>query len=170
MIILKEEINASTGHVLDLAKWKLVAVAGVGVVGLGWSRAPTDTDPSAVLLLFSVGFLCAYVDLLIYRRLASLHAVARYLRDYGGDDKELRELKRYELEIKKRRDDGEFWVSEELAHFLSSLTFSLSVPAVAYFRYPKALSIGAVCIPATGVVLVVILFLSYTKSRHFLLE
>jgi hypothetical protein len=170
MLILKEEINASTAHVLDLAKWKLVAVAGVGVVGLGWSRAPTETDPSAVLLLFSVGFLCAYVDLLIYRRLASLHAVAHYLREYRGEDPELRELKGYELEIKKRRDAGQFWISEELAHFLSSLTFSVSVPAVAYFRYTNALGVLALGIPAVGVALVVALFLSYSRSRHVLLE
>jgi hypothetical protein len=170
MVILKEEINASTAQVIDLAKWKLLAVSAVAVAGLGWSDVKPDDNTSAVVLLCSIAWLCAYVDLLIYRRLASLHAVARYLRGYNGDDPETRELSSYELEVKKRRDAGEFWISEELAHFLSSLVFSLSLPAMAYLRYRKDFQEDFAVIPIIGLALVITLFFSYNKARHVLLR
>jgi hypothetical protein len=44
MVTLNEEINASTWHVPDLAKWKLVAVACVEVVASGWLRADSAPD------------------------------------------------------------------------------------------------------------------------------
>lgn len=164
MIILKEEINALTAQVLELAKWKLIIVSALAAVGLGWAQIKPNDNASAFLLLLSGGLVCAYIDLLIYRRLTSLHAVAQYLRHYSGNDSETCELKMYELEIKKLRDAKKglrFWISEEAAHFSSSLAFSLGLPFLAYLRYPSEFHGLPLGIPIIGVVLVGGLFGSY---------
>ena len=102
-----------------LAKWKLAAVGAASVAGLGWTKDITLETDSGLLLLYSVGFLCAYIDLLIYRRLLVIHVVAGYLRKYGGEDIELHEERYYELEVERIRSSRKLLLSEQWGHFLS---------------------------------------------------
>ena len=93
MTILKEEINQLSADTLSLAKWKIVTVSAFAAFGLGWSKESSPDPHSAVLLLYSVGFLCAYIDSIYYRRTTTVHSIAAYLRTYGGTDAETLELK-----------------------------------------------------------------------------
>ena len=92
---MRKEIGEIWAQTLELSKWKLATVSALVVAGLGIGDIKPDSE-TGILLLYSVGFLCAYIDLLIYRRLITIHLLASYLRSYDGQDPELREEKKYE--------------------------------------------------------------------------
>ena len=107
MIILKEEINQLACEIFELAKWKLIMVGSFALVGLGLGEIKPD-DTTGLLLLYSVGYLCTYVDSLYYRRVTVIHVISGYLRGYRGEDMETKELRDFEIAIGKTRITGVF--------------------------------------------------------------
>lgn len=144
MIILKEEINQLGEQITNLATWKLIAVGTFAVVGLlGWDNIVTDKK-TGPLLLYSVGYLCAYIDSLYYRRATAIHVIAGYLRSYSGNDIEMQELCEYEKYVENIRNRSSrtksgFFLSDQWPIVGASLLFTLGLPILAKVRYGVAL-------------------------------
>lgn len=130
MIILKEEINDSLMAMGALARWRLLVVSALAAAGLGIHKEMAGFE-HGYLLLFFAPIVCAYVDFLVYERLTVVYEIAKYLRNYGGEDAETRELQKYERFMQDRRKR---WLSTEYrrwAHFGMSLCLAALVPALA---------------------------------------
>jgi len=69
---LRDEIIESQKTVADFVKWKLISVAAVAAVALGF-RSTTPTPDSAKLLMCLVPLICIYIDL------NSMHIMMRVL-------------------------------------------------------------------------------------------
>lgn len=131
MTILKEEINDAITATLSLAKWKLVVVGAFAAVGLGIHKE-ISTFEHGYLLLFLSPLVCAYADFLAYERVAGIHFIAKYLREYAGTDAEMLEIKGYEQFIHRCRTGRLYRSYEGMARFVSSLVLSVAVPACAF--------------------------------------
>jgi hypothetical protein len=168
MRILKEEINQVTADVLSLSKWKLSIVAIVSAAGLGWSDFKPDSS-TGLLLLYSIGFICAYIDWIIYRRYSVIHTIARYLRNYSGTNEETKELQTYELSMQEARLSSSFFLSERWANFIASLIFSIGIPVLGAIQY-QVKPDQRILIPFFGVLITIYLFISYNQQRKELLK
>ena len=121
MNILKEEINQSNCDVISLAKWKLAVVSAVIVVSLGWIDTTSEwsvPSEAGLILIYSVGLVCGYVDWLIYRRYTVIHTIAKYIRTYSGEDPDTLELQKYEIHMNDTRTNNEFFLSDRYTHCL----------------------------------------------------
>lgn len=171
MIILKEEINQLGSQITHLATWKLIAVGTFAAVGLlGWDNIQTDKK-TGPLLLCCVGYLCAYIDSLYYRRATAIHVIAGYLRVYTGSDDDMRELCRYERAIRHIRKRSGFFLSDLWPQFVASLVFTLGLPGLAVIRYtycPDDWWIHLVPIVAVAFVLQIALFSVFIWKRKAL--
>jgi hypothetical protein len=168
MASMRREISETWAQTLELAKWKLVTVGAVSVVGLGWGDLKPEND-TGVLLLYSIGFLCTYIDLLIYRRLVVIHVIAGYLRKYNGEDLELKEEKLYEHEVERIRGVRKLPLSERWGHFLSSLVFTIGPVLLAFIRYCTDWDFR-LAIPILALILNISLFIIFELSRRGLRE
>jgi len=74
---------------------------------------------------------CAYVDVLVYERFAVVYEIAKYLRNYDGEDEETRELQKYERFMHDRRKRGLSTKYRRWAHFGMSLFLAILVPVLA---------------------------------------
>ncbi|MDZ4849543.1 MAG: hypothetical protein SGI77_09625 [Pirellulaceae bacterium] len=167
MIILKEEINQLASEIFDLAKWKLIVVGSFALVGLGWGDIKPE-DTTGLLLLYSVGYLCTYVDSLYYRRVSVIHVIAGYLRGYRDDDAETKELRDFEIAIGRIRINGVFFISNRWPQFVASLVFTMGLSVMGMIRYKQAAD-WLLVIPVTAVILIVSLFVSYGRNRRGLI-
>ncbi|MBM4089635.1 MAG: hypothetical protein FJ276_09440 [Planctomycetes bacterium] len=168
VIVLKEEINQVSAEILELAKWKLVAVAATAIAGLGWGDFKPDSQ-AGLLLMYCVGFLCAYVDWLCYRRFTVVHTIAAYLRSYSGNDPEMIELKKYEIAMKDFRVNRQFFVSERWALFTSTIVFSLGLPVLGMIRYGKWMD-SSILLPVVATICNLGLFWLYSSARQRLIH
>jgi hypothetical protein len=179
MIILKEEINQLGAQITNLATWKLIAVGTFAVVGLlGWDNIVTDKK-TGPLLLYSVGYLCAYIDCLYYRRATAIHVIAGYLRTYNGKDDEMVELCRYEKTVEIIRGKpsffkckrGGFFLSDKWPQFAASLLFTIGLPILSLVRYGcirEFIRDWKLAIPIVALVLHILLFILYEMKRKTL--
>ena len=159
---MKQEIAEKDAQALSLARWKLVVVAVLCVAGLGWG----DIEPgtlTGVLILYSVGFLCSYLDLLIYRRLLIIQIIASYLRGYDGTDDNLLEERRYELYLEQVRSIG-LPLSERYGHLLSSIVFTAGSAFLAFLVYAQDVS-WVFLMPVTALSLNIVLFVLLESGR-----
>ena len=163
---LRGEINGLWAQTLELAKWKLITVAAVTVAGLGWGKVKPETE-TGILLLYSIGFLCTYIDLLIYRRLIMIHVISRYLRGYYGKDEELLEERIYEKWIKENRP--KLVLSERWGHLISSFVFSVGPVFLALLRYEHCID-RRLIIPLLAVILNLFQFYVFSQGRARILE
>lgn len=177
MIILKEEINQWIASLLAFAKWKLVIVAVLAAVGLGLQKdielglglqKDIEHFNHGYLLLFVVPLLCAYVDMLAYERLIVIHAIAKYIREYTGVDKEMLDLRGYENFIEQCRQDRLYLQYERVAQFAASVVLGILLPALAWARDDYATHIAAhrwvIVVPALGLFAVVGLYLNHSHE------
>jgi hypothetical protein len=158
MTILKEEINATQATIIDLAKWKLASVGILCASGLGLLRE-VQQIPRGYLLLFLVPYACAYIDFLVYERVASVHLIARFLRDYSGSDKDCQELSAYERFLWDSDASSAYRGYDRIARIGSSLIFGLGAPILAYVIQPYRATLWnhptLFLIPAVGVIWVI---------------
>ncbi|MEE9336644.1 MAG: hypothetical protein V3U87_01065 [Methylococcaceae bacterium] len=167
MRILKEEINMVSEQLLSLAKWKITVVASIAAIGLGLSGLQDDSSPndSRLLLLYSVGYLCAYIDFMSYGRYADIHKISAFIRSYHGANEESTILKNYELNMLNHRNKSTDFISERWAQFLSSLLFSIGLPIIGFNVYDGKLSMQLI-IPITAIIFIILLFYLYEKVRN----
>lgn len=167
MTILKEEINQWIVSIIGLAKWKLVIVAVLAAIGLGLQQDIEHFD-HGYLLLFVVPLLCAYVDMLAYERSTAIHVIAKHIREYTGDDKEMFDLKNYENFIEKCRQGRLYLQYERFAQFAASVVLGISLPALAWAREDYATHIAAnrwvIVFPALGLFAVVGLYFNHSHE------
>lgn len=172
MTILKEEINDSMTAILSLAKWKLVVVGALAAVGLGVHK-DMGTFEHGYLLLFLSPLVCAYIDFLAYERVAGIHFIAKYLREYSGTDEEMLELKGYEQFIHSCRSDRLYRSYEGTARFVSSVVVSIAVPAFAFaidnYRSVILERIWLMVLPLAGIVFCIVAY-SYHQRQLKKLE
>jgi hypothetical protein len=169
MQTLRDELLQSQATVMDLAKWKLIAVGATAITGLGFPGDRAPNAESGVLVLFSSGFVAAYVDVLIYRRLLAIHTIGRYLRLHPGDDDESSKLQRWETFMRELRNSTRLELSERWAHLGSSLLIAIGLPLLALVRYKPHVDLR-VAIPVFGVLLTLVVYRSYIKSRASLAD
>jgi hypothetical protein len=164
MTILKEEINQGVASILGLSKWKLVIIAVLAAVGLGLQNNITHFD-HGYLLLFVVPLLCAYVDMLVYERSTAICVIAKHIREYTGDDKEMLDLKDYENFVERCRQGRLYLQYERFAQFAASVVLGIALPALALWaRDDYATHIAAhrwvIVLPVLGLFAVVGLYLN----------
>jgi hypothetical protein len=124
--LLKQEINATVAEGHDLAKWKLVVTAALGVAAFGLTE---KNKPCYWVLLF-VPFVCVYIDLYTYQMRLRVQVIAKFLREHPEGDAV---LQKYELECQKLRGPHRHVFDvENLAGLTCSLFVSGSGP-VLYF-------------------------------------
>ena len=143
-----EIIETQRGH-LDMVKWKIVLVAALGAVGLGFqgvglSGAGERTVLPAHYVLCLIPFVCAYCDLMLCTLLLRMRAIGAFMSHRGAAQGAL--LARYEQCIDSLRQGqglhGGLFSFEGLAVFGSSFLFSALVFLVLAFLGEFALSLS----------------------------
>ncbi|MGH8475440.1 MAG: hypothetical protein ACRER2_06655 [Methylococcales bacterium] len=164
MIVLKEEINNSLSAIGTLARWRLFVVSTLAAIGLGIDKDMAGFE-HGYLLLFFAPFVCAYVDFLVYERVSVVFEIAKYLRNYDGQDKETRELQKYERFVHDRRKRGISTGYQRWAHYGMSLCLAVLVPglALAVPQYQMVICTHpwSLAMPVFGIIGVVLAF-----TRH----
>jgi hypothetical protein len=81
---LRSEILESQKARIDLLKFKLIAIATLGAIGLGFGEHVTNPriDPDVILCI--IPFVCVYIDLLCYHNTMRILVIAQFL-NYSGD-------------------------------------------------------------------------------------
>ena len=124
------EINQVAEMEHDLAKWKLVVTAALGVAAFGLAK---DSSSNFWMLLL-VPFVCAYIDLRAYQGQLRVQLIAWFLREHGGRD-EL--LQKYEKECDRLRQPRQHFFSlDNWATFGCSI--GASVLATVFYFLPRA--------------------------------
>ena len=139
---LREEIVASEKSRLSLLKYKLVATATLGGVGLG--VGPENLKIAAfnpIHILCLIPFVCLYVDLLCWHNTLRILVIARYFRANGNP---------YEIYVHQLR--GRIFGLEEWVLQWSTITLSALLLIYGLFNYvhlPDALD-ACVCLGQNG--------------------
>jgi hypothetical protein len=122
VVSLRTEIIESEKARIGLLKYKLVVVASLAAIGLGFSERNANTKIASDYILCIIPFACAYVDLLCYHNTIRTLVIAYFLKHH--DDP-------YENYICQLGDalctksTGYFFNMEDTALFLSSVTLSI---------------------------------------------
>jgi hypothetical protein len=95
-----EIIEAEKGR-MDLLKWKILLIAGLGAVGLGLSSPEKAANPviSRHLLLCIIPFICVYVDSLCQHLQIRILVISEFFQNYQrrDSDKEMTSFHHYEM-------------------------------------------------------------------------
>jgi hypothetical protein len=169
MQLLRAETLQCQAQVVDLAKWKLIAVAAVAVAGLGWRGGDAPDREASVLLLYAGSLIAAYVDVLIYGRLLALQRVGAQLRDhFQRETDQGRHPPGWEPSVTRMRaqmgDVFDHWV-----HAGSSLAAAVALPLLAYARW-KAPVDWRLIFPLAGLLASAASVWVYTRGRERLVR
>jgi len=80
---LRSEIVESEKARMDFLKWKLIAVAALGAIGLGFSKQDGYPLIASAYVLCIIPFVCAYVDLLCYHNDIRILVIGKFLSHTG---------------------------------------------------------------------------------------
>jgi hypothetical protein len=116
---LRTEIVESQQARIDLLKWKIILIAGLGAVGFG--LAGKDATAMPVLLGF-IPLVCAYVDVLCVHNDLRILVIAHFLRTHPSQTGA--EARAYENLCATQRHT---FALEEIALVGTTVTFSLLV-------------------------------------------
>ena len=83
--ILRSEIIESQKTQAEFLKWKLISIAAVASLSLGFATTTNPTIEGAKLLLCLVPFICAYVDLTSLHIMVRIIAIGLYLKQAGDE-------------------------------------------------------------------------------------
>src|SRR5215831_8078248 len=86
MSSLRKEIVEAQKVRSEILKWKLILVAALGAVGLGFSN-PNTIVPNAYLVLLLIPLVCFYVDLLCRHMSLRIIVIGAFLR-FGSKETE----------------------------------------------------------------------------------
>jgi hypothetical protein len=153
-----EIVEAEKGRI-DLLKWKLILIAGIGTIGLGLGSAEKITNPILPphLLLCFIPLVCVYVDSLCQSLQTRILVISEFFQHYQyrtSDDKmtHFHEYERFCNEVRP-----EFHL-EDWAQQGSTIGFSLVILALATTLEPLATVKGAFFMfCAIGIVLTIFL-------------
>jgi hypothetical protein len=166
---LREELERHASESFSLVKWKLVVVSAFVVTGLGWNlgRVEPPSPEARLLILYSAGYLCAYIDSLFYRRGTATHAIAAAIRNRISDAAVASVDADYEAFVERLRQRGLYFLSDHILQFVSSLVFTIGSAALAWGAYrDTALDRWWwLAVPTVAVVLNVLMFVLYARRR-----
>src|SRR5271165_2912328 len=115
---LRDEIIESQKSQADFLKWKLISVAAVVSVSLGFAQP--GPGPGARLLLCLVPFICLYVDLISLHIMIRIITIGIYLKLSGN------RYERFAFEVREKSATSPF-VFEVVALHGSSLVFNVII-------------------------------------------
>lgn len=120
---LRAEIIESEKARIDLLKYKLIALAALGAIGLGFSgHQGASILPQSDYVLCIIPFVCIYVDLLCMHNTIRILVVGSFLKYYNDPyENFIAELGENTSHPKK---SGYFFVLEDLAIYWSSVILS----------------------------------------------
>jgi hypothetical protein len=149
-----EEIIQAQAVRSDLLKWKILAIAALGAVGLGLTD--TNNPTHADLVLCCVPFVCAYIDALCRHLSLRIRVISRLwengVREPGAGD--MIYLAVHEKHVQAARQRGVYLLENYLV-VLSSVVFSLLLILLPAILDENVLPHGNV-ITASGVVGVIL--------------
>jgi hypothetical protein len=120
---LRTEILESEKARIDLLKYKLIAVASLAAIGLGFAKYEnSEMTKNADYVLCIIPFVCAYVDLLCYHNTIRILVIACFLNHYGDS------YEGYIVKLGNANEKGGvryFFDMEDLALFWSSIGLSV---------------------------------------------
>lgn len=87
METLRQEVLESQKIRSDLLKWKLILVASLGAVGLGFTKEKSGLMNSQLILCI-IPFVCVYVDLLCRHLSLRIHVIGAFLRKHYASSKD----------------------------------------------------------------------------------
>jgi len=163
--MLRAEIIESEKTQADFLKWKLIAVAAVASISLGFAGTTNPTVPGARLLLCLVPLICAYVDLMSLHIMIRIITIGLYLKISGNSYEE------FVFAVRERGAANPF-VLEGFALHGSSIVFNIIVivlgftlPQPAGIEPSKALA-AYVLSGGLGVVTTVFLWFWYNNRTR----
>lgn len=122
VVSLRTEIIESEKARIDLLKYKLVVVASLAAIGLGFSERNANTKIASDYILCIIPFACAYVDLLCYHNTIRTLVIASFLKH--NDDPYEDYI--YQLGNELHTKSAEYFFNmEDIALFWSSITLSI---------------------------------------------
>jgi len=80
-VALRNEIIDAHRSAADFLKWKLIAVASVASVGVGFWAPATGQLPDARLIICLIPLICAYVDMVHLDLAVRVQLIATFLRN-----------------------------------------------------------------------------------------
>jgi hypothetical protein len=161
-----EIVEAEKGRI-DLLKWKLILIAGIGTIGLGLGSAEKNIAPILPphLLLCLIPLVCVYVDSLCQSLQTRILVISEFFQHYQystGDDtiEHFHEYERFCNEVRR-----EFHL-EDWAQQGSTVGFSLVIFILAVTLEPLArVKVALLMFCAIGLVLTVLLEI-LQKRKH----
>ncbi len=157
---LRAEILESEKARIGLLQYKLIAVASLAAIGLGFSNYKNDTTPiDADYLLCIIPFVCAYVDLLCYHNTIRILVIACFL-NYNNDP--------YEEYIVKLGNAGYLFNMEDLALFWSSMGLSILLSfysVIPFFKETNKLE-GSIFLTAGIIASIISIFTKLSFTAH----
>jgi hypothetical protein len=122
---LREEIIESEKMQSDFFKWKLIGVAAIASVSLGFAETTKPTSYGVRWLLCLIPLLCAYVDLICIHFELRIITIGAYLRSTG----DAYETVMFTLRDQAGKSPFNF---EKVALHLSSIVFNLTLVGVGF--------------------------------------
>jgi len=124
---LRQEIIDAEKTRADFLKWKLVAVAALGAVGLGLSQ--TLSAVPAYMVLPLIPLICSYADLLCRHLTLRILVIAAYLRLHTNSEQIYEQFAMQEARSKTMN----FFAFEDTALEWSTILLSLLIVIVGVF-------------------------------------
>jgi hypothetical protein len=163
---LRTEILESEKARIGLLQYKLIAVASLAAIGLGFSNYKNGNTPiDADYVLCIIPFICAYVDLLCYHNTIRILVIACFLNHY--DDP----YEGYIVKLGHAYEKGGaryLFDMEDLALFWSSMGLSVLLAfysVIPFFKETNKLE-GSVFLTAGIVALVISIFTKLSFKVH----
>ncbi len=129
---LRSEILESEKSRMEFLKWKLIAVAAIGTIGLGFGKPDGNPLIEPAYVLCIIPLVCVYVDLLCYHNQIRILFIAKFL-SYMGDPYEeyiaVLDTACHQHVQEKIKEEGirYFFNIEDLALRYSSVVLSLLI-------------------------------------------
>jgi predicted ATPase len=163
-----EIVEAEKGR-MDLLKWKLLLIAGLGTVGFGLSSSGKSTSSvlSPHLLLCLIPLVCIYVDSLCQHLQMRILVISEFFRNYKYQGRDI-DMMRFRAYEKFCHDARLVFLLEDLAQHILTIFFSLLILVIAFtFESVQADRTTFLISGSLGIVLTIsLLFLRHFKVKH----
>lgn len=159
---LRTEIVESEKARIDFLKYKLMAIASLGAIGLGFSEQNINAKIASDYVLCIIPFVCAYVDLLCYHNTIRILVIACFL-NHNNDP--------YEGYIGKLSDTRYLFNMEDFVLHWSSIALSFFIMLYSFVPFSNELQIKGAIFLLVGFWTIILHFLtraSYQKHQNAL--
>jgi hypothetical protein len=143
MSSLRKEIIEAQRVRSEILKWKLILVAALGAVGLGFSN-PKTIVPNAYLVLLLIPLVCFYVDLLCKHMSLRIIVIGAFLRFRANEEDAAYESFVSEARAMGPKKNMNTFAFEEWALDGSTVVLSLLVMLVGLAPSRLGISISAI--------------------------